>query len=373
GGLQSLRRGGLRTLRALELGRGARDLRGKLGELALVALDVRAELGDAGAGIREIGALALPQLARVLDALLEARDLRPDLVIAALDGRDALAGGRGGPLIRERRLHLELPRARRAVVDLRATVELPQAQREQLRRQAPLLVLQRLVAPRGRGLALQVPDLLLDLIAHVLQALEVLACLGNAALGLLAPLLVAGDAGGLLDEGAHVLGLRLDDARDRALLDDGVAARAQARAEEELGDVLAPAARAVDVIAGGAVARHLTLEGDLVVARVSAADLAVGVVEHELHRGGADRFAGRRAVEDHIRHVVAAQVLRRQLAHHPTHRVDDVGFAAAVRADDTGEVAGKADLRGIDEGFEAGELDLGQPHLCCLPHLMTAP
>ena len=89
---------------------------------------------------------------------------------------------------------------------LGAAVQLAQAQRQQLGGERALLLLQRLVAARGGGLALQVADLLVDLVAHVLQALEVLARIGDAALGLPAALLVAGDAGGLFDEGAHVLG-----------------------------------------------------------------------------------------------------------------------------------------------------------------------
>ena len=91
-------------------------------------------------------------------------------------------------------------------------------------------------------------DLLVDFIAHVLQALEVFARVGNTRLGFLAALFVTGDAGRLFDEGAHVIGLGLDDARDHALLDDGVAAAAETRAEEQLGDVLAAATRAVEKV-----------------------------------------------------------------------------------------------------------------------------
>ncbi len=58
-----------------------------------------------------------------------------------------------------------------------------------------------------------------------------------------------------------------------------------------------------------------------------------------------------------------------ELAHDPPYGIDDVRLAAAVRTDDTGEVTGKADLSGIDEGFEAGELDLGQPHFGERPQL----
>src|SRR5207244_10281339 len=99
-----------------------------------------------------------------------------------------------------------------------------------------------------------------------------------------------------------------------------------------------------------------------VVARVGTADLAVRVVEHELHRGAADGLARRGAVEHNVRHVVAAQVLGGQLAHDPANGVDHVRLAAAVGAYDTGKIAGEADLGGIDEGLEAGELDLGRPH-----------
>src|SRR3546814_806693 len=50
------------------------------------------------------------------------------------------------------------------------------------------------------------------------------------------------------------------------------------------------------------------------------------------------------------------------LSHHPAHRVDDVGLAAAVRADHAGHVGRQVQRGGIDEGFETGELDRGQAH-----------
>jgi hypothetical protein len=56
------------------------------------------------------------------------------------------------------------------------------------------------------GLALQVLELLVDFLAQVVQALEVLARVAHARLGLLAALLVLGDAGGFLEIDAQVLG-----------------------------------------------------------------------------------------------------------------------------------------------------------------------
>ena len=68
-------------------------------------------------------------------------------------------------------------------------------------------------------------QLLVDLVAHVAHALEVLARVLDPVLGLLAALLVLGDAGGFLQEAPQLFGLRLDESRDHALLDDRVAAR----------------------------------------------------------------------------------------------------------------------------------------------------
>ncbi len=197
----------------------------------------------------------------------------------------------GGALVGERRLHGDIALAHRAVLDLRAAVQVAHLQRQQLGQRPALLILERLVAPRRAGLPLQVADLPVDFIAHILQALQVLTRIGDARLGLAAALLVARNAGGLLDEGAHVLGLGLDDPRDHALLDDGVAARSQARAQEQLGDVPAPAARAIDVVVGAAIARYHALQRHLVVAGVGAADAAVAVVEHQLDGGRAHRLA----------------------------------------------------------------------------------
>ena len=78
------------------------------------------------------------------------------------------------------------------------------------------------------------------------------------------------------------------------------------------------------------------------------------VIKHQLNTGLANRLAASRAVEDNIRHVLPTQILRRALPHHPTHGVDDIGLAAAVRAYDRAEVGRKIDGGGINEGFKAG-------------------
>jgi hypothetical protein len=202
------------------------------------------------------------------------------------------------------------------------------------------------------------PNLLIDLVAHVLQALEILARIRNPALGLLATFFIFGDARSLFDERSHVVGFRLDDARDHPLLDNRVTARAQTSAEEELRDVLAAATRTIQEVVRAAIARYDALQGYFAVFSIRAGDLAIRVIENEFDRGAAHGLARARAVKDHIGHRVAAQVLGRQFAHHPAHRIDDVGFAAAIRPYDASQIAREGNRCRIDERFETGELNL---------------
>ena len=181
-------------------------------------------------------------------------------------------------------------------------------------------------------------------------------------LGLAAALAVFRDARGLLEENAQLLGLRLDHARDHALLDDGVGARAQARAEEDVRDVAAAHVDVVDVVGRIAVALQHALDRDLRVLRPLPGRFAEAVVENQLDARAIDRLALAGAVEKHVLHRLAAQMLGRSLAEHPAHRVDDVRFAAAVGADDADELAGSGNASGIYERLEAGEVDLGEAH-----------
>ncbi len=200
---------------------------------------------------------------------------------------------------------------------------------------------------------MQALQLSLQLFAKVGQAREVFVGAADAVFGLPASLLVLGDPGGFFDEVAQILGLGFDQLGDHALLDDRIAARAQAGAEEDVGNVAATAFGAVKVIAVLAVARHFAANRNFRIGRVLTYQRAVGVVEHQLDARLADRLG--RAIEDDIGHRLATQVLGRALAH-------DVGFAAPVRADDSRHVAGEVHRGGVDERFEPRQLDALQAH-----------
>ncbi len=239
----------------------------ELGGLLGISPQVGTRFVESLHGLGEFLALAAANLARVLDRLLAARDLRADLVITSLDLTQYLALR---VVLAPRPLDGCLDRALRGQRSLQRKVTLThdhlarpgfgfhfaEPEREQFGVQLAFFLLQRLVATRGRCLPLQVPQLLLHLVAQVGQARKVLACVPDAVLRLAATLLVTGNTGSFLEERAHLVGSGLDHPRDHVLLDDRVAARAEPRAEEHLRDVLAAAARAIQEIGGCAVSRY---------------------------------------------------------------------------------------------------------------------
>ena len=211
----------------------------------------------------------------------------------------------------------------------------------------------------GEGsLALEVRQPAGELLAQVVQPIEILQRVAHPVLGLAPAFLVPGDSRRFLDDVAQVIGLRLDDPRDRSLLDDRVAARTEPGAVEHIHDVAAPAPRAVQPVRRLPFPHELAAHGDLVVRSETAAGATVQIVEHELDARAAHRLARPRPVEHHVRHGVAAQTARRDLAHDPANRVDDVRLSAAVRAHDADNFAGKLDGGGIDEGLETGKPNL---------------
>ncbi len=348
------------------LQRGLR--RGSLvGERGLLARDG----GDGFGQLRHLLRDARLRLARERKLLLEPRHFGVRRIERALLLVQRVAGGvvlaaqrlelrfRGADFRLDRfERHGERRDLRRAAVARPRGVLLLRVPQEVLRLREARFVLA--VLRRDLRLLIQACQLVAELQADVLHAGEILARIRKPPFRFLATLLVLGNAGRFLEEHSKLLGLRFDDARDHALLDDRVRARTEPGAEEEVVDV-APADRdVVDVVRGIAVAREHALDRDLGVLTPLPADPAQAVVEMELDRSAADRLALAGAVEDHILHRLAAQRRGLGLAQHPAHGVDHVRLAAAVRADDADELAGRCDGRGIDERFETGELDLGE-------------
>ena len=194
------------------------------------------------------------------------------------------------------------------------------------------------------------------------DAQQILTRLVHLAFGGTLAQLELADAGCLFDHRAAVLRFGGDDVPDAALLDDRVRTLANAGAQEQVRDVEQPNRSPIDEVV--AVALAIETPGDLnlrVIAVVRRGE-AVGVVERERDLSETMRPAPLRAAEDHVLHVFAAEAGGRLLAHAPLDGVHDIGFATAVRPDDTGDVVVEMDRRLVDEGFEANDLELLDLH-----------
>jgi hypothetical protein len=167
------------------------------------------------------------------------------------------------------------------------------------------------------------------------------------------------DAGGLLDERPPVLRTPGEDGVELPLPDDDVHLPADAGVAEQFLDVEQAHLVAVDLVLALAGAVHTAGDRHLGVLDRQG---AVGVVDGQRHLGTAQRGAAGGAGEDDVLHLAAAQALGALLAEDPRDRVDDVGLARAVRADDGGDPGLEPERRGGREGLEALERQAGQVH-----------
>ncbi len=308
-----------------------------------------------------------------LQNLLDAADIGTDAVILGLYPVEGLGQVAvlitlffdltvGVALFGNQRLQRHLKVAYPVLTLAHLLVQRLPAQRLQLCLELPLFSLVFLVLLGRLRLPMQMRELAFQLLAQIGQARQVLVGAANAVFGLAAAILVAGDTGGFFDKQPQVFRFGFDQAGNHALLDDRVAARPEAGAHEDIGNVAAAALGAVEEILVLRFAGDLAANGYLVVTGVFALQSAVTVVEHQLDRRLADRFARVGTVEDDVGHRLATQVLGRTFAHDPAHRVDDIGLATAVRPDHRAHVGREVDRRWINEGFEAGQLDALESH-----------
>ena len=94
--------------------------------------------------------------------------------------------------------------------------------------------------------------------------------------------------------------------------------------------------------------------------------LLIHVAERHRHLGHAHRFAPVGAGENHVGHFAAAQRLGRLFAEHPADGIGDIGFAAAVGADDGGDAGLKIQRGFVREGLKAKNRQILEIHDFCL-------
>ncbi len=177
--------------------------------------------------------------------------------------------------------------------------------------------------------------------------------------------LMLGDASGLLDEAATLLGAALKNRIELALGDDGMRILAQARIMEDVLDIHQTAGARVDEVFAFARTVHATRDRDLV--EIDGKHV-IGIVEDERDLRDADRLARRRPGEDDVLHGLTAQLFGALLAQDPQDGVGNIGFTRAVRSDDDRQTRLERHVSAVREGFEPLEGQRLQIHATpCYP------
>ena len=339
------------------LGIEPRQCRVGIEVLLLLALDVGGELRQAAIKLDHalLGALflAVEHLARVVEALQPGGGASFRFAQRRKFGRaDCLdAGGLG--LMLGAFGHL----ADAEIVGLAGVVDvgmgLQPAQVEQSRLGLAHARRDLAIADRLPRLLLEALDLARQLPDHVLDAREI--CLGGfqPQFGLVAAGVQPGDARGVFQHAAALLGLRLNDFADLALVHQGRGPRAGGGVGEQDLYVAGAHVAAVDAVdrAGVTLDAAGNFKGFLVVERRRRG--AVGVVDGHHHFGVVARRAAAGAGKDHRFHVGGAQRLVGRLAHRPAQRLDQIGLAAAVRPDHAGQARLDQEVGRLDKGFKS--------------------
>jgi hypothetical protein len=89
---------------------------------------------------------------------------------------------------------------------------------------------------------------------------------------------------------------------------------------------------------------------------------AVAVVERQRNLRHAERLARRVAGEDDVFEVLRAQLAGVLLAQHPANRIDEVGLARTVRADDRRDPLVELERGGLGKRLEAENFEGFESH-----------
>ena len=268
----------------------------ELSNFTLIIVDMACNFGSALDRLLQVFLLPFTQFVGMLDGLFNSGDLGARSVITALHFVELISAVTlTNPGIFNFCLSTSLPgnqRLERGFLFTQAVrrilcpgIKVTKSQRKQFCRGSTLFVFVLAVALRRFGLPIEVLYLLLNLVQDVRQTFQVIFGVPDTIGCLAATFLIFRDAGSFLDERPHFLGLGFDNSRNHALLDDRVAARAQARAQKHTRYVFAPTASAVQVIIRNPVTGNLATNGYLGIFGVLPFDRRFRIVEKQLNRG----------------------------------------------------------------------------------------
>ena len=217
------------------------------------------------------------------------------------------------------------------------------------------LRLQGAVAAGLAGLFFQVLALAGDGGEHILQPFQIGVGGAQPRFRLLPAGIEAGDAGGLLQHAAPFGRFGGNERADLALGDDGGRPRAGGGVGQQLLDVAGPRAAPVDAVAAGAAARQAADHFDYRLIAVRRRRQPLMIVKRQRHLGKVTGRPGRCPGKDDVVQFRRPNLPGRAFAHNPAQRLDQIRFAAAVRADNSGQAGLDPQFGRFDEGFKAGK------------------
>ena len=189
-------------------------------------------------------------------------------------------------------------------------------------------------------------------------------------LGILAARVQPGNARRLFKQETPFDRFGSDHRADFALADERRRMRAGGGIGEQQGDVLGAHVTPVDPVGGA----RATLNPASDFAFAPAAFLGRIALEQDRDFREIARRPRRSPGEDHVVHAPAAQRLRAGFPHGPADRLEEVGFAAAVRPDNAGQARFNAKFGWLDEALEAAELEpADSQRLLPSPTLTSSP
>ena len=218
---------------------------------------------------------------------------------------------------------------------------------------------QRLISPRLAGLTLQRTDLALDLFDDVTDAQKIRFRRFEFAQRFALLRFVFCNSGRFFKNGAAIFRTRAEDQIDLALLHHRIGAARHAGIGKKILNVAQPAQCLVEKIFGIAVAINAARHAHVVPVD---SELSRAIGEGERDFGKAERLARVGSVENDVGHFAAAKRFGGLFAEHPAHRIEQIGFAAAIRADDCGNAFVEIEKRLIGKRFKAEKLKRFEMH-----------
>ena len=212
---------------------------------------------------------------------------------------------------------------------------------------------------RLAGLDFERTDLPIDFFDDVAEAGEVLPHLFELEFRFALLQAETGDAGRFFEHATAFDRVAGDDRVDLPLLHEGVAAGDESGAEEEVAQILQADRPAIDEVL--AVPRTEEPAGDDDFVFFDGKE-AVFVVEVQRAFGHARRRPAVGAVEDDVRHLLAAQAGGALFAQDPFDGIEDVRLAATVRTDDARDPLVEREFGLVGKGLEPLHDELLEPH-----------